>query len=640
MPKIKELLKNKKVVAGLVIVLIGGYYLYSRNSTATAATQYMLGSVERGTLTVSVTGSGQVSSLSQIDVKPEVSGRVLSIPVHAGQQITSGTILAQLDSKDAYKNVRDASLSLQSAQLSLQKLKQSADQLTLTQAQDNLVSARDNVAKLELQQKIEYQKAQQDMVKAATDMQKSVEDEFNAVADSFLDYPSIMAGLYDMVNGTSIGDSEPTAVGRGQLNSSALLNSLTLDTDRAKLQVYINSAQDDYNAARVLYDKNFSDYKTVNIISATSSIESLAAKTLATAKAISQAVKSESNVLDAYADFQTQQNKSVYSKIKTFQTSIGGYVSQANSHVSDIYSAINALHTSRTNFTSAQNSLTQMEHNNPLDLAAAEATVNERQASLDKTIAGADTLDVQSSELSVRQRQAALYDASQELAKYAVRSPISGVVAKVSAVVGDTAGSGGAVATIITPQKIAELSLNEVDAAKIKVGQKAILTFDAVEDLSITGQVAEVDTVGTVSQGVVSYAVKIIFDTQDDRVKSGMSVSATIITSVAQDVLMVPSGAVKSGASGSYVEMFDGQKYQSGQTVTSASAPAQHAVETGISNDTSVIITSGVKEGDVVVVRSVQSTTAKATTQSAASLFSTGGNRGFTGGTAVRTQTR
>src|SRR6185503_5946600 len=109
---------------------------------------------------------------------------------------------------------------------------------------------------------------------------------------------------------------------------------------------------------------------------------------------------------------------------------------------------------------------------------------------------------------------------------YTVRAPFSGTIAKLSVDKGDQASSGTTVATIISKNQIADLSLNEVDAAKVTVGQKATLTFDAVEDLSIAGAVASVDTLGTVSQGVVSYVVKIQFTTQDERVKPGMSVNA------------------------------------------------------------------------------------------------------------------
>src|SRR5207248_903868 len=86
---------------------------------------------------------------------------------------------------------------------------------------------------------------------------------------------------------------------------------------------------------------------------------------------------------------------------------------------------------------------------------------------------------------------------------------------------------------------------------------KATLTFDAIPDLTISGTVAEIDSLGTVSQGVVTYNVKISFDTQDSRIKGAMSVSAAIITEVKQDVLVVLNSAVKSSSGASYVEMFD-----------------------------------------------------------------------------------
>ena len=70
--------------------------------------------------------------------------------------------------------------------------------------------------------------------------------------------------------------------------------------------------------------------------------------------------------------------------------------------------------------------------------------------------------------------------------------------------------------------------MNEVDAAKISVGNKTTLTFDATEDLTLTGKVAQIDTIGTVEQGVVSYKVKIAFDTQDERIKPGMTANASI----------------------------------------------------------------------------------------------------------------
>jgi len=140
--------------------------------------------------------------------------------------------------------------------------------------------------------------------------------------------------------------------------------------------------------------------------------------------------------------------------------------------------------------------------------------------------------------------------------------------------------------------------------AKIKIGNKATLTFDAIDGLNISGQVAEIDALGTVTQGVVTYNIKIVFDAQDDRVKSGMSVNATIITDVKTDILLAPNAAVKTDTNGgSYV-----------QTLDSASQPQNVNVQIGLSNDTNTEITSGLNEGDKVVTQIITTGAAAATT--------------------------
>ena len=165
----------------------------------------------------------------------------------------------------------------------------------------------------------------------------------------------------------------------------------------------------------------------------------------------------------------------------------------------------------------------------------------------------------------------------------------------------------------------------------MNVGQKATLTFDAISDLGITGVVSEVDSVGTVSQGVVSYTVKINFDVQDSRVKPGMTVNASIQTDVRNDVLYVPSSAVKTTGGVSYVQVFDPAITATGGTAGTVSAilPKQVEVTTGVSDDTNVEILSGLSEGEQVVSRTITGTT-KTTTTSASSLL------GGSGGRAVR----
>ncbi|MCX6723399.1 MAG: efflux RND transporter periplasmic adaptor subunit [Candidatus Staskawiczbacteria bacterium] len=255
----------------------------------------------------------------------------------------------------------------------------------------------------------------------------------------------------------------------------------------------------------------------------------------------------------------------------------------------------------------------------------------------DKTAISNAGLDVTSQQLSLTKVQNTLADAKSALLSYYIYAPFTGVVGAVSVKKGDTISSGTSAITFITQNQMTAISLSETDIPKIKLGDKAILTFDAISDLSITGKVTEIDTIGTVSQGVVNYNVKIIFDTQDERIKPGMSISASIITDIQQDVLSVPNSAVKTKNGSSYVLVLSQKQDLTSSTAiqgfVSAVAPTQKPVQIGLADNTNTQIISGLSEGDQVVVRSIASTaTTSATSASAIPGLTGGAVRVNTGG--------
>jgi len=186
-----------------------------------------------------------------------------------------------------------------------------------------------------------------------------------------------------------------------------------------------------------------------------------------------------------------------------------------------------------------------------------------------------------------------------------------------------------------------KVSVNEVDASKLKVGEKATLTFDALPGVIIAGTVVAVDTIGTVSQGVVSYGATISLDTPNPSVKPGMSATADIIIG-SETGLVVPSGAVKTSNGQNYVEIFDpglaGSETSTG--ATSPVAPTRVNVVTGLSNDTNIVIERGLSVGAQVVTKTIAGTAAITTATSAARSTSIFGGAGAAGGGAARVLTR
>src|SRR3989344_6101611 len=106
--------KKHKFLSLLIALslIFGVYYVFFRSDSAIAQ-QYIMGTVNRGAIAVSVTGSGQVSVSSQLDLKPKASGEVIWLGAKKGQFVGSGAVIAKLDSKDAEKSVRDAQVNLE-----------------------------------------------------------------------------------------------------------------------------------------------------------------------------------------------------------------------------------------------------------------------------------------------------------------------------------------------------------------------------------------------------------------------------------------------------------------------------------------------------------------------------------------------
>ena len=287
------------------------------------------------------------------------------------------------------------------------------------------------------------------------------------------------------------------------------------------------------------------------------------------------------------------------------QTSIGSHISKMDSDLIGLVSAKNAIVAAQNSVASANQSFNQLNANVPID--------------------------VQTAELAVTQKQNALFDAQQTLADCYIRAPFDGVVANIDVQKSDPVSSATVIATVVTKQQTATVTMNEIDAAGIKVGQKAALTFDALPDLNVGGLVMSVDGIGTVTQGVVNYTVQIGLEKQSEQIKPGMSVSATIVTFEKPDVLIVPSSAIKSSGMKSSVQMFDA-KYDSATAragVVSSVAPHSVSIEVGDSNDTDTEVISGLKEGDQIVVRTVtgaqaSSSSSSATARTSGGLFGTG----------------
>jgi HlyD family secretion protein len=267
-----------------------------------------------------------------------------------------------------------------------------------------------------------------------------------------------------------------------------------------------------------------------------------------------------------------------------------------------------------------------------------------------------DTLE--SAKASLDSANASLETAQMNYDNETITAPFAGKIAALNVTVGQQPSNNGSaspdvIATLITDQLLAQVSLNEVDAAKVQLGDVATMTFSAIPNLTLTGKVVELDTIGTVTSGVTTYNAQIAFDLQNSQVKDGMSVTATIVTDAEPNVILVPSGAIKTQGGTSYVMTTaipaSEQAAAISTGITLASAPTATTVTVGNSNNTQTVVTSGLTVGDYVLVRMTGGSSATVSAASAATSrsglgaltggggFGGGGGGGGGGGAFVRT---
>jgi multidrug efflux pump subunit AcrA (membrane-fusion protein) len=425
---------------------------------------------------------------------------------------------------------------------------------------------------------------------AEDDLSKEYEDSYNTISSAFLDLPSITKDLNEILYEKTFNTYQDN------------LNYYTYSayTYDESVMTYKKNIEDSYKIAREKYKTSFENYKKTDVYSEDETIDGLITETYETSKSVSQAIKDAINIIQFYEDTMTYYGLGVNSMASTHLSTLSSDLSKINSDISSLFNAT--------------------------------SNIKDKKQALEDVDS-----DIRTAKLSVTQKERSLEEAKDSLNDCYIYATMGGLISEVNIKQNEDASSGSTAVTIITDSKIAEITLSEVDVANIKVGNKVILTFDAIEDLTISGEVAMIDSVGSTSSGVVSYGIEIVFDTNEESIKAGMSVNATILTNSKNDVLTVSTSAIKSNNDGTYYVQVLGNTYDltdktnSAKGVISPIIPTTKIVEIGLSDDINTEIISGLSEGDQVVLRTSSTTSSSSSssgTEKSSSILNVGGAGG------------
>lgn len=320
-------------------------------------------------------------------------------------------------------------------------------------------------------------------------------------------------------------------------------------------------------------------------------------------------------------------------------------VHRAEEGVEDAKEAVYATDSARESAVdSAKNSLIQAQQSRDTTrlkdqqaIDSAEGQVSTAQKSLSSQRATVavnrepkSASDIASAQTAVDKAEVSVRQAKKSVANTTLRAPIAGTVAAVNATKGQSSSGGGSsgssssgsssssggsasaggsstttassstsstglVTLVDTGHKEVTASVAEADIVKVKKGQEAEIVFSA-SDKTAAGRVTEIDATSTVTNNVVEFGVTVSLDSGAENIRIGQTASITITTGKREGVLSVPTSALTKV----------GDRY----TVLRRTGSTESTVEvqTGLVGVTGTEITSGLDEGDTVVIPTTSST--------------------------------
>jgi HlyD family secretion protein len=224
-------------------------------------------------------------------------------------------------------------------------------------------------------------------------------------------------------------------------------------------------------------------------------------------------------------------------------------------------------------------------------VASCEYNLQKAQESLTEMLAGAEPTDVQVAQSKLLSAEAALEDAQAALEGATLVAPFAGVVTAVEAQEGETVGAAGAVISLADmAHPLVEIYLDETDVSSVAVGYQVEVTFDALPDEVFTGQIVRVEPELAMVQNAPTVIAFASLEESDTALPPlGANAMVEVIAARAEDVLLVPSEALRELSPGQYavMVMVDGQ-------------PQMRQVEVGVMDYAYAEIISGLEQGDEV----------------------------------------
>ena len=646
----------------LAALCIGGFFLWDTQlkGESSSAPKTTTQAVTRGTIRQTVATTGTVAAESSTSLSFQTTGRVTSVNVKLGEQVKQGDVLAEVDTTDLKSALATAQANLRSAQIKLRQLQKpataadlaAADQ-AVAQAQATYDKANNDLSTLTGPPSASDLAAAQQAVSAAESQLQQAQNNLDSLTQG-ASVADIAAAQAAVASAQAALSAAQNAVTNAQ-NSVTSAQATLFSAETAYCAVDSSMAFCTTRAAPI------SGADRSALLGVTQTPVASGTPTAGSAPSLAASVLTADGGYTTATNALANANGNVtsaQSALASAQAKLAAL--QAGASSDDVAAAQAAVNAAQAALDSANEKLALLTGGpTAADLSAAQGAVNSAQAALtaaqakrDDVEQGATSDDIDLQETAVQLAQISVDTASNNLKKAQIVAPFDGTVAALNVQVGDMAGAsgstssaaagaagaagGGAPIVLDTPDVVRlDLTLGETDVSQVHVGDRGIALFDGLPGVIYPFVVQSIGGTPSVTQGVVTYTAQATLSagiataapggasgpggtsspggasapggasnpgetraqlrnaapTPVPQPKPGMNANATIQVGQASNVLLVPQTALRRQGTQTVVLV----QRANGATETVA-------ITVGFADNNNAEVTSGLKEGDKVVL--------------------------------------
>ncbi len=595
-----QILKKKRlviIIACVIIIATAGYITTHRKSKASSA-NFLTAAVQRGAIEDSIEGNGALQPSERYTLKTKASGTVEKILVTEGTQVKQGQPLLNIKNSEVEIQAKQAELEWQIAHNDLVSLNNPA-----AETDSSIRSAQLKVEQYQITLKDKQEEKDKLIIKAP-------------FTGTILE-TAIKAGQRVSSGTTALTIATTTEMEVVAQFSANVINSLSPGMEA---RIFVTGLAKTYQGKmkEIAFSAPVANNSGGNS-SGNSGGSSSSAGTFATIITVEEpdeglrpGMQTYNTIIiasDQEQDLFLYQQASGYlryTQSEKIETEVSGTVAEIYHQAGDKVFQGEPLLAIKNEEIDRQIKETENQ------LADAEEKLRQLLSPEAETI--------QQQQLKVAQNLQKMYVSKDQLNSLHVTAPIDGVVVSLSVITGDELSVGQELVVIsnFTKNNL-EISVDELDVNKLQFGQEAVISIDALPDVSLTGRVIGIAQEGTTSDGVTKYPVTLEVG-YTEGIKGGMTASATIKLQKKENVLRIPAEALITNNNRTMVRIVE-----NGQ-------PQMQPIRTGLNNGRWVEVLEGLEEGQQIVLAATSSTERNQTNMTRIRMPGGGGGMGMPGG--------